>query len=140
MASARHKEDASAVRYMLDTDVCSYIMKRSNPEVLKRLRTLPVSAVCMSIISRAELLYGVQVSPRRSQDAAALAAFLPYVEALDFGDDAARHYAEDPRRPQDPRGADWRQRSVDRGARPGPRPDARDEQHRGVPTSARVVS
>jgi len=39
-------------------------------------------------------LYGVEVSPRRAQDAAALAAFVPYVEALDFSDNAALHYAE----------------------------------------------
>jgi tRNA(fMet)-specific endonuclease VapC len=55
---------------------------------------LPVSDICMSVITKAELLYGVEVSPRRSQDAAALAAFLPYVDALDFDDDAALHYAE----------------------------------------------
>ena len=48
----------------------------------------------MSVVTKAELLYGVEVSPRRAQDAAALAAFLPYVEALDFTDDAALHYAE----------------------------------------------
>ena len=47
-----------------------------------------------SVITKAELLYGVDVSPRRTQDASALAAFLPYVEVLDFPDDAARHYAE----------------------------------------------
>jgi tRNA(fMet)-specific endonuclease VapC len=82
------------LRYMLDTDTCSYIMKRSNPVVLKRLETVPVSDVCMSVITKAELLYGVEVSPRRAQDAAALAAFLPYVEALDSSDDAALHYAE----------------------------------------------
>src|SRR5262245_60782470 len=56
--------------------------------------TLPVTDVCMSIITKAELLYGVEVSPRRAQDAAALAACLPFVEALDFADDAANHYAE----------------------------------------------
>jgi tRNA(fMet)-specific endonuclease VapC len=81
-------------RYMLDTDTCSYIMKRSHPTVLKRLQAVPVSDVCMSVISKAELLYGVEVSPRRTQDAAALAAFLPYVEAVDFADAAALHYAE----------------------------------------------
>ena len=81
-------------RYMLDTDTCSYIMKRSHPIVLKRLQAVPVSDVCMSVITKAELLYGVEVSPRRSQDAAALAAFLPYVEALDFADASALHYAE----------------------------------------------
>jgi tRNA(fMet)-specific endonuclease VapC len=79
---------------MLDTDTCSYIMKRSHPLVLKRLQTVPVSDVCISVITRAELLHGVEVSPRRAHDAAALAAFLPYVETLEFGDDAAVHYAE----------------------------------------------
>ena len=82
------------VRYMLDTDTCSYIMKRSSPSVLRRLQAVPVTDVCMSVITKSELLYGVEVSPRRTQDAAALAAFLPYVEVLDFPDDAARHYAE----------------------------------------------
>jgi tRNA(fMet)-specific endonuclease VapC len=81
-------------RFMLDTDICSYIMKRSHPLVLKRLRAVPVSDVCMSVVTSAELLYGVEISPRRAQDAAALAAFLPYVEALDLTDDVAIHYAE----------------------------------------------
>jgi tRNA(fMet)-specific endonuclease VapC len=80
-------------RYMLDTDTCSYVMKRSNPAVLHCLQAVPVADVCMSVITRAELLYGVEVSPRRSQDAAALAAFLPYVETLDLTDAAATHYA-----------------------------------------------
>ena len=81
-------------RFMLDTDTCSYIMKRSHPTVLKRLQAVSVTDVCMSVITKAELLYGVEVSPRRAQDAAALEAFLHYVEALDFADDAALHYAE----------------------------------------------
>lgn len=81
-------------RFMLDTDMCSYIMKRSHPLVLKRLQSVPVADVCMSVITKAELLYGVEVSPRRAQDEAALAAFLPYVEAFDFTDEAAIHYAE----------------------------------------------
>lgn len=80
-------------RFMLDTDTCSYIMKRSNQAVLKRLRAIPVSEVCISVITKSELLYGVEVSPRRTQDAAALQAFLPHVEVLEFPDDAATHYA-----------------------------------------------
>ena len=81
-------------RFMLDTDTCSYIMKRSQPLVLKRLQAVPVGDVCMSVVTKAELLYGVEVSPRRAQDAAALAAFLPYVEVLEFDDGAALHYAQ----------------------------------------------
>lgn len=81
-------------RYMLDTDTCSYILKRSHPALLARLKAVPLSDVCMSVITRAELLYGVEVSPRKARDGAALAAFLPYVETIDFREDAALHYAE----------------------------------------------
>ncbi len=81
-------------RYMLDTDTCSYVMKRSNAAVLRRLQAVPLADVCMSVVTKSELLYGVEVSPRRAQDSAALAAFLPYVDVLDFPDDAALHYAE----------------------------------------------
>lgn len=81
-------------RYMLDTDTCSFVMKRSRPPVLRRLRAIPVNDVCISVITKSELLYGVEVSPRRSQDAGALAAFLPYFEVLSFPDGAAQHYAE----------------------------------------------
>ncbi|MBM3807709.1 MAG: type II toxin-antitoxin system VapC family toxin [Acidimicrobiia bacterium] len=81
-------------RFMLDTDICSYIMKRSHPLVLERLRSVPVDDVCMSVVTKAELLFGVEVSPRRAQDATALAAFLPYVDAPALDEDAALHYAE----------------------------------------------
>jgi tRNA(fMet)-specific endonuclease VapC len=36
----------------------------------------------------------VEVSPQRAQDAAALAAFLPYLEAVTFDEEAALHYAD----------------------------------------------
>jgi tRNA(fMet)-specific endonuclease VapC len=80
-------------RYMLDTDTCSYIMKRSSPAVLNRLQSVRVSDVCTSVITKSELLYGVEVSPRRDQDEVALNAFLAHVEVLDFPDEAAHQYA-----------------------------------------------
>jgi len=81
-------------RYMLDTDTCSYVMKRSNDRVLKRLQRIPVSDVCISVITKSELLFGVEVSPRRQQDELALTAFLGYVEVLDFPDTASSHFAK----------------------------------------------
>lgn len=80
-------------RYMLDTDTCSYVMKRSNAAVLERLQKVRVSDVCISVITKSELLFGVEISPRRRQDEMALDAFLAYVEVLDFPDKAAPHYA-----------------------------------------------
>lgn len=81
-------------RYMLDTDICSYVMKRSDDRVLRRLQKLPVDDVCISVITKAELLFGVAISARPEQDGNALKAFLQYVEALDFPDAASAHYAK----------------------------------------------
>ncbi|MGD0761023.1 MAG: hypothetical protein ABR921_19150 [Candidatus Sulfotelmatobacter sp.] len=49
-------------RYMLDTYTCSSIIKRSSDAVVKQLRKVPVSDVCISVITKSELLYGVEVS------------------------------------------------------------------------------
>src|SRR5258708_4893128 len=81
-------------RYLLDTDTCSYVMKRSNQAVLKRLQEVPVSDVCISVITKSELLFGVEMSPRRQQDESALNGFLVHLDVLDFPDEAAAHYAK----------------------------------------------
>lgn len=80
-------------RYMLDTDMCSYVMKRNNM-VVKRIERLAVDDVCISVISKAELLFGIELSPRREQDGNALRAFLQYAEVVDFSDRAAIFYAK----------------------------------------------
>jgi tRNA(fMet)-specific endonuclease VapC len=80
--------------FLLDTDIASYIMKRSQPEVLKRLQRVRVGDVGISSITKSELEYGVEVSPRRQQDRVALDEFLRYVEVLDYPGDAAGHYGQ----------------------------------------------
>jgi tRNA(fMet)-specific endonuclease VapC len=79
--------------YMLDTDISSYIMKRTDDAVLGRLQRVAVSDVCISAITKAELMYGVEVSPRRQKDQAALNEYLRYVEVLDYPATAALDYA-----------------------------------------------
>lgn len=80
--------------YMLDTDICSFVMKRSHDVLSKCLEKVPVGDVCISVVTKSELLFGVEVSPRWQQDEAALNAFLSYVEVLDFPDKASTHYAQ----------------------------------------------
>jgi tRNA(fMet)-specific endonuclease VapC len=80
--------------YMLDADISSYIMKRSHEAVLRRLQKVPIDVVCVSVITKAEPLFGVEVSPRRQQDHAALDEYLPHVKVLEFSDQAALHYAQ----------------------------------------------
>ena len=81
-------------RYMLDTDTSSYIMKRSNAQVLKKLQRVLIGDVCISAISRCELMYGVEVSLKvRRQDQTALDLYLRHVAVLDYPSDAALDYA-----------------------------------------------
>jgi tRNA(fMet)-specific endonuclease VapC len=81
------------LRYMMDTDICSYIMKGTHPLLLRKLQSVPIGEVCISVISKAELLYGVELSPKRKHDEAAVGAFLRHVEVVDFADTCAAHYA-----------------------------------------------
>jgi tRNA(fMet)-specific endonuclease VapC len=80
--------------YMLDTDISSYIMKRSHDAVLRRLQRVAIAEVSISAISKSELEYGVAVSPRPLQDREALDEYLRHVAVLDYPQDAASHYAE----------------------------------------------
>jgi tRNA(fMet)-specific endonuclease VapC len=79
---------------MLDTDISSYIMKRSRPAVLDRLSGTATDDVCLSAITKAELVYGVEVSPSRQRDQGALDEFLRHVEVLDFPEEGAIHYGQ----------------------------------------------
>jgi tRNA(fMet)-specific endonuclease VapC len=79
---------------MLDTDISSYVMKGSEPTVMRRLTSVPVGDVCISAITKAELMYGVEVSPRMAQDRARLEVFLRHMVVLDFIEEAASDYGE----------------------------------------------
>lgn len=79
--------------YLLDTDTCSYIMKRSHPALLDRLRVTPVEDVAISVITEAELLYGLELS-KKKQDRVAFDAFMVHVSIRDWTRSAAQHYAE----------------------------------------------
>jgi predicted nucleic acid-binding protein len=76
-------------RYMLDTDTSSYIMMRSNDSLLRQLKEILVSDVCISVITKAQLLFGVEIWPRRQPDEAVLGAFLAYVAVVDLPDHAS---------------------------------------------------
>ena len=48
------------IRYMLDTDICSYIMRERPVQVLKKFNTLAMEQFCISIITYAEFIYGIE--------------------------------------------------------------------------------
>jgi tRNA(fMet)-specific endonuclease VapC len=81
-------------RYMLDTDISSYIMGRKNQAVMRRFENTPVAEMCISVVKRAELAFGMQIHPKKHQTSLALEDYLKYIEVLDLPSEAAIEYGE----------------------------------------------
>jgi tRNA(fMet)-specific endonuclease VapC len=84
------------MRYMLDTNICIYLLKRQPAAVFDKMAQLTVGDVVMSSITLAELRHGGGASSAAdyAQDMAALDALLDDIPALPFDDDAARAYGK----------------------------------------------
>lgn len=79
--------------YMLDTNMASYIIKGEPVAVRDHLRKVPMSSVCISTITQAELLRGVAKKPDAKRLPIAVKEFLLRVEILPWDSDAAEIYA-----------------------------------------------
>lgn len=82
------------MQYLLDTNICIYLIKQKPRSVLDRLRTLSVADIGISSISLAELEYGVFKSSRPEQNNEALQAFIAPLAIMPFDDRAACRYGE----------------------------------------------
>jgi len=76
--------------YMLDTDTSSYLLKGTNPELDKRIAQFPPAEICISAVTRGELLFGLRrkrdVAPRLTQ---LVESFLSAVRCVAWDDQAA---------------------------------------------------
>lgn len=79
---------------MFDTDTCAFILRRTSQPLLDRIQNVPLVNQSMSVITLAELLYGVQVSARKRANRTAVDALVRHVEVLEWSRAAAEHYAE----------------------------------------------
>jgi len=77
------------MRYLLDTNICIYIIKRSPVHVYDRFKRLRIGDVGISAITYCELQFGVAKSAKIEQNQLALTEFLGPLEVLDFPSSAA---------------------------------------------------
>ena len=80
--------------YMLDTNICIYLLKGQPQKVLDRLAQEDVGNVVMSCLTLAELRHGLEIQRAqvRKKDEAAFEALLQDIPALDFDQDAAKAF------------------------------------------------
>ena len=79
------------LRYLLDTNIVIYVLKRRPVEVLSTFNA-NASRMAMSSITLAELLHGAEKSSRVSENLAAIEDFCSRLEVLPYGPKAAQHY------------------------------------------------
>jgi tRNA(fMet)-specific endonuclease VapC len=80
--------------YFLDTDICSYVMKRSNQQLLDKLRDSDPSKIAISVVTEAELLFGIRLSAKPKVIRDSFDGFVRHVQVFTWGRDAAEHYAD----------------------------------------------
>lgn len=84
------------MRFLLDTNICIYVLKAHPPQVLERFKTTPLGEVVMSVVTYAELRHGIERCPPEDRAAAghALQRFIERVPVLPFDERAAQSYGE----------------------------------------------
>jgi len=80
--------------YMLGTDTCAFVLRRSSPALLDRIQSVPLEQQVISVVTLAELLYGVKVSSRKKENRVAVDALVAHLKVLEWSRDAAEHYAD----------------------------------------------
>ena len=80
------------MKYMLDTNICIYILKHSDENVLKRFKECEYGDIGISSIVYSELIYGVEKSGSREKNLNILLKFLSPIKIYDYDANASNEY------------------------------------------------
>ncbi len=80
--------------YMLDTNICIYILKNKDEEVMQRFYNCEFGDIGISSIVYSELIYGVEKSLKRDENLKNLLKFLSAIKIYDYDIDASNEYGK----------------------------------------------
>lgn len=80
--------------YMLDTNMCIYIIKKRPPAASGRFEEIKENQLCISVITLAELQYGVERSSSKKLNQDILDEFVSRLNILLWTEDAAKQYGK----------------------------------------------
>jgi len=81
------------LRYMLDTNICIYVIKNRPPKLRERFNRL-ADQLCISAITLGELIYGTEKSSRPMENLSIVEQFAALLEVLAFANKAAAHFGQ----------------------------------------------
>ena len=82
------------ITYLLDTNICIYVIKRKPLQVLERFRQADISSIGISSITYSELMFGAAKSLRPEQNRIALTQFVAPLEIVPYDDTAGQRYGD----------------------------------------------
>jgi tRNA(fMet)-specific endonuclease VapC len=82
------------IRYLLDTNICIYLIKRHPPEVLARFQQIQLKQLYIPTITLFELYYCIEKNSSQQRNLAALESFIAPLTIVDFTLDAAKKAAK----------------------------------------------
>lgn len=77
--------------FLLDTNICIYIIKRKLPEVMRRFESLALGEAAMSLVTYGELEFGALKSQQATQALGILQELQHYIPVLPMAAEAAGH-------------------------------------------------
>lgn len=82
------------MKYMLDTNICIYAIKQEPEVVLQKILKHHPSDICISSITYAELMHGVEKSQAKDKNRLALTLLLSPIKIVNFDSHAAEEYGK----------------------------------------------
>ena len=82
------------MKFLLDTNICIYMIKNNPPEIRRRFQNITLGDIYISSVTVAELQYGVEKSIAKEKNTLALEAFLLPLVITPFDLDSAIAYSK----------------------------------------------
>lgn len=81
-------------RYLLDTNICIYLIKKHPPEVFKRFQQIQLNQLYIPSVTIFELYYGIEKNNSQQRNLSALENFIAPLTIVDFNENAAKQAAK----------------------------------------------
>lgn len=80
------------MKYLLDTNICIYLIKKQPKAVIDKFKSLSPGEIAISTVTVAEMMYGVEKSQYKDRNKSALELFLAPLVLVDFDFRAAQQF------------------------------------------------
>ena len=82
------------MKYLLDTNICIYIIKKKPEEVIKRFLKMKPDSIAISSITVSELYYGVAKSSKPNENTIALEQFILPLTVINYNKEDSISYGK----------------------------------------------